>query len=250
MIKIYYTTNNQKNTISNIINENDIEPTIEKLKHGDKIDFNKIWFFKDNDVYSMFNLKTDTYKLMSECKFNPGYHFCKDLPDKLKSALYRLAVTGWGTLLYIDYPNFPTVKNTKLAIDNFVNTFDVSELEECINDMLDGDEDTLEWIDEGMSMGGKRYLSKSVYDNFMGIGFNQATSPKTVYRTWGAAKYRRNSWVSTTTNGSERYYAVNDLIWDKYILPIGCRFCETHINGKDYADPNEIIVRSEDLLQL
>lgn len=278
ILNLYFTIDNQKKEYRHKIDDSKISWFIEKLiksKNYLLIDFSKVWFFDQTEqLYSFYDFRNKKYKLISDLEFtNPNkFNILKLLSDKKKNIIYKFAVSSWGNILYLNYPYFDN--GNKSDINKFFEIFDYKEIqlftqsafvrrtdfdfelivkffgEDFLNQENIENEDDLEnlgdWIQEGMPIDGHCYLNKFVYDNLLGTYFKLLEKPLTIYRTWSDNSQKEDSWISTSLKDFP-YFLGDKLKFEKYILPKGFPVCYTEINGKSYADEDEIIVRSKDL---
>lgn len=275
MLELNFTTNNRQSKHSKLIDSSKLDWFYEMLKKtGDisNIDFGKIWFFsEDKNLHTILDINAGRYKFVSDMEFTNPKRFDKflQLNDNKKNwAWYKFGVSAWGSLLYLTYPNFEN--GITLDIDLFAMKFSAEELNlyseimnsdsnEILNKFGENflskydihDESDIEsiadWVQEGMKLNGKPYMNKIIFDNLLGINFIRLSSPMVVYRTWNNTDNLPDSWVSTSLCDTP-YYDTGK--FDCYVLPVGFPVCFTVMEGKNWADDKEIIVRSSDLLQL
>lgn len=245
---------------------------VDKLfKSNIVLDYSKAWLYKDNQLHAVIDCIKQDVRFAEDFSFTNIERFkkYKNLP-----LIYHIfAVQAWGDLLYLNYGEFS--RGNEIDLQNFIDNFSKEEIEklsETLIEDIDGYggvhedyDDNTDWIAEGMKMfikdkNGKKishqFLYKNVIDNLLGIGYKYLTEPMIIYRTWGM--YSGNtktdsdnymSWVSTSKD-STPYYNTDDYYFERFVLPVGFPIVDTCINGINYADEDEIIVRNRDLLQV
>lgn len=246
---------------------------VDKLfKSNIVLDYSKAWLYKDNQLHAVIDCIKQDVRFAEDFSFTNIERFknYKNLP-----LIYHIfAVQAWGDLLYLNYTDLNI--GEKQDLDNFIKTFSKEEIEklsETLLEDIDGYggthedyDDNVEWIGEGMKMfiedinGNKifhQYLTRIVIDNLLGIRYKYLTEPMVIYRTWGlySGKTKADSdnymsWVSTSK--SNIHYETTDeySYFERFVLPVGFPIVDTCINGINYADEDEIIVRNIDLLQV
>ena len=236
------------------------------------LDWNKCWILKDKQLFAVIDCILKEIRYVSDMVFtNPdsinSFKAFSETEKGSNSEYYKFACKAWGTTTYLGYNDLPKslsndilkfnvkfppeqIKKERRLIEYNYSDFQEEEGEEIDEDAA---EDQQDWIQEGMSIGGNKYLTQNVFDNLLGLGMQVLKNPIVCYRVWGLLSGKTDKdknyqgWVSCCLRDN---YSGDNEIAEKFILPARFPICNTMINGEPYADYMEIIVRNEDLVQL
>lgn len=228
------------------------------------IDYGKCWLYYNDELYAVIDCIKEQIRYVSDMKFTDvsNYKLMYNLPIEY----HIFGVQAWGDTTFMSYKYFPEGNVTD--IKNFIKKFNIDTISNLIDSLQENDtpdNEDADWIDEGMKLfhtdinGNKvshQYLNKIVFDNMLGIGYRYLTKPLVVYRTWGIYSEEGKTesidykdWVSTSKS-SYPYDTGDEYFFERFVLLVGFPIVDTCIDGIDYADSDEIIVRMEDLIQL
>lgn len=144
--------------------------------------------------------------------------------------------TPMGFFLYMDYDYLPSgsgdIKELNNQIEYYIELINKNDEEE----ILDFDD----WVQEGMSINGKKILTKNLYDKIMKSAQYSIKTPLTVYKT-GINNNNKKRWISTTLNkGLYKNWEGEE---QEYVLPKGTKV----IHADGIADNKEVIIHSTEL---
>ena len=113
---------------------------------------------------------------------------------------------------------------------------------EYVQALKDNDEDTLEdlndWIEEGMSVSGKKLLTKQTYDSIMESIQTKIPEDMVVYKYGDPIKHQKNRWLSFTNEKGSHSHLGQET---KFVLKKGTPV----IFSNGFADKSEVILNSK-----
>ena len=159
----------------------------------------------------------------------------------------KFILTLWGNTLYLDYKYladfvpFANLKQIEIDIKSLVTSVDNGE------DYRKIFEDDIEWFVEGASIDGKLSFGKNFVDYALKLNEISVPVDTIVYRTtnWKNSDPEYDSWVSVSLNENGPYFGEQK----SFLLKKGTKIISTTIDGKEYCDEDELIVKFQTLMQ-